>query len=130
MDIKITRGKRNSNVTYGELVAAEFKCKTLELAFRGNKKNVSCIPAGVYNYTVLKRSSKIKYPHIWITNVIFRDGIKIHVANYIRQLRGCIAVGGYFADINNDGVLDIVDSRNTLKELIKVIPERGKIEIK
>ncbi len=69
IDFRIIRGEKGLNATFGEITAGDFVCKSLELPFRGNKKNVSCIPAGVYTYIVLKSSRRIPYPHIWIMNV-------------------------------------------------------------
>jgi len=91
---------------------------------------ISCIPEGVYDYEVLESSPSIKYPHVWIKDVPKRSGIKIHIANYVWQLRGCVAVGREFADIDRDGVIDVTESGATLKELIKLIPLQGQIEIK
>ena len=128
--IKIQRKTKQSDVpTYGELFYKNFKCKTMELPWLNNQVRISCIPAGVYDYEVLERSEAIPYKHIWIKEVPGRSGIKIHVANYVRELRGCIAVGRNYADIDKDGVIDLTASRDTLNELMTLIPTEGTIEI-
>jgi len=100
-----------------------FECVTLELPWKGNKTNISCIPKGVYN--VVHRESTKYGDHLYIEDVNDRSYILIHVANYVSQLKGCIALGKRFADINGDDALDVVSSRNTLKKLVDVIPIEG-----
>lgn len=129
LKIKIRRTEETYNYTLGELEYMGFECKTLELGWQGNQKNISCIPKGEYEYSVLLRSKSFNYPHVWIKNVRNRSGIKIHRANFVSELRGCIAVGMNFKDIDQDGTIDVTDSTDTLRELIKVIPLTGKIVI-
>jgi hypothetical protein len=78
-----------------------FECCTLELAWNENKRNISCIPTGEYNVKI--RESEKYGLHYQVENVMMRDYILIHPANYYTQLRGCIAVGKTFYDINKDG---------------------------
>ena len=40
-----------------------------------------------------------------------RSEIKIHRANYPKDLLGCIALGLSHADIDKDGLLDVISSR-------------------
>ena len=100
-----------------------FECVTLELPWKGNKTNLSCIPRGVYH--VSHRESEKYGNHLHIEDVKDRSYILIHVANYVSQLRGCIAVGSSFADINRDGILDVTSSRNTLNKLVDIVPIGG-----
>lgn len=114
--------------TLGALVVYDglnkvFDCVTLELPWRGNKTNMSCIPRGIYNVT--HRESSKCGNHLHIEDVKNRSYILIHVANYVDQLRGCVAVGNNFADINGDGEIDITSSRNTLIKLVDIIPMEG-----
>tara|TARA_R110000803_G_scaffold209612_2_gene279598 strand:+ start:185 stop:598 length:414 start_codon:yes stop_codon:yes gene_type:complete len=98
-----------------------FNCTTLELPFKANLRNISCIPPG--QYEVVKRFSKNYGEHYIIKNVPDRTYILIHVANYYTDLRGCIGVGKTFANINEDYFIDITNSRNSLKALIDHAPE-------
>ena len=100
-----------------------FECVTLELPWKGNKTNLSCIPRGVYH--VSHRESEKYGNHLHIEDVKDRSYILIHVANYVSQLRGCIALGSSFADINRDGILDVTSSRNTLNKLVDIVPIGG-----
>lgn len=66
-------------------------CLTLELPWADNQKEISCIPVGEY---ACKRIRSIKHGETFeVLNVPNRAGILFHVANYLHEIRGCIAVG-------------------------------------
>jgi hypothetical protein len=58
-----------------------------------------------------------------------RSNILIHPANYVSQLRGCIAIGLDGADINGDGLIDVTSSKKAVKKLVAALPETGLIHI-
>ncbi|MEW7289043.1 DUF5675 family protein [Aquimarina sp. 2304DJ70-9] len=90
-----------------------FECFSLELAWRDNQKNISCVPAGTYQ--IVKEFSPRFEKDLWeLKGVPNRNETKIHVANFHTQLNGCIAIGSNLSDINNDNELDVTNSRNTL----------------
>ncbi|MBF0598046.1 DUF5675 family protein [Faecalibacter rhinopitheci] len=65
-------------------------CDTIELPWKNNIKNISCIPEGTYQ--VVKRFSQKYKQHYLITNVSNRSLILIHPANFaLKELKGCIA---------------------------------------
>lgn len=65
-------------------------CFTIELPWRDNKKEVSCIPEG--HYKLEKRNSARLKKHILVKNVPGRSLILIHAANNAElELKGCIA---------------------------------------
>lgn len=65
-------------------------CYTIELPYKENQKNISCIPQGTYE--LRKRTSKKFGEHIQIMQVHNRDCILIHPANNaLVELRGCVA---------------------------------------
>lgn len=115
--VTITRSKVSKYETIGSLEAtmagARFTCDTLELPWANNLKNISAIPTGIYQvkYTFSPKFLKSTYE---IQEVPNRSGIRIHSANYFSDLLGCIALGSGTADINNDGQLDVINSRNTI----------------
>lgn len=96
-----------------------FHCFTLELPDKGNKPFISCIPEG--KYTAMNRYSKKHKHHLKVVNVINRTNILIHAGNFYTDISGCILVGNGFADINKDGAIDVVNSKSTLKKLIKIL---------
>jgi len=77
--------------TNGNLyINGAFFCHTIELPWKENAKQVSCIPEGVYN--ISKRFSKKYGSHMLIENVPDRDLVLIHPANNaLKELMGCIA---------------------------------------
>lgn len=104
-----------------------FSCFTLELPWVDNKQNISCIPIGIY--TVVKRTSDKYGLHFHIKDVSDRSYILIHQANFIDQLRGCIAVGDKLTDINGDGLRDVTNSKSTMNKLLNVLPNSFQLEI-
>lgn len=93
---------------------------TLELPDKDNLKMISCIPSGVY--TVKKRYSLKFGWHFHIQKVVNRSYILIHAGNYNTDIMGCILVGQYLTDINNDGMIDIANSKATLKIMLSLLP--------
>lgn len=92
---------------------ASLTLKTLELPYKNNAKNISSIPKGTYQckYTFSPRFLKYTYE---IMNVTGRTGIRVHTANYVSSLQGCIALGMSHKDINQDGKLDAYESKKAL----------------
>ncbi len=67
-----------------------FCCYTIELPWRNNQSNISCIPTG--SYPLVERSTKKRGTHLLVKNVPNRSLILIHPANNaLTQLLGCIA---------------------------------------
>ncbi|MCK5788549.1 MAG: hypothetical protein KAH32_06100 [Chlamydiia bacterium] len=116
----ITRQDLGDKQTLGELLIYKnsqviFKCDTLELPWKDNETGVSCIPTGAYN---IKRYSSEKFTNVYsIPGVSDRSYILIHSGNYYTDIEGCILVGDGYEDINSDGTLDVINSRNTLTKL-------------
>ena len=125
----------NPKQTEGELYVYDgdkmvFECKTLELPWKNNANQISCIDDGIY--TGVKRltpSSQFKYEHIHIKNVANRKWILIHAGNYSRQVLGCILVGDKLTDIDGDGLRDVTNSRKTLEKLLTFLDDEFDIEI-
>lgn len=116
--VEITRTLSDNKQTLGVLEAqkngVKLICKTLEIAWKNNAINISCIPTGEYKVK-WSFSNTFKRFTYEITNVPGRSGIRIHPANYFHQLKGCIALGDKLVDMNGDGKLDITSSRITLE---------------
>ncbi len=72
-------------------VDGDFFGYTLELPWLDNRPRVSCIPPGSYELLVT-RSFKFRRKLIEVLGVDGRAGIRIHGANRVEELRGCIAV--------------------------------------
>jgi hypothetical protein len=98
-------------------------CKTMELPWLNNRRAISCIPEG--KYTCIREFFTVKhpYPHFRLPKVEGRSGILIHRITFVSGLKGCIGVGQAFADLNKDGVPDIIRSGIALQELYDSTPD-------
>lgn len=105
-----------------------YSCKTLELPWRNNQRQLSCIPTGTYK--AIKHNSPKFGNTLWLQDVPNRYEILIHYGNYYFNSTGCILVGNEFRDINKDGLEDALNSIRTLRELLKLTPNKIEIEIK
>ena len=65
-------------------------CRSIELRWANNDRNVSCVPEGVYPVAIIQHP---KFGEcLQINEVKGRSGILVHVANDAqKELRGCIA---------------------------------------
>jgi len=131
--IIVLRSKNQSDLhTIGRLIVLSplgkllFNSYSLERGGGGNKKGFNRILAETYDL-VYEYSNKFKQ-NLWeIKGTGDRSEMKIHSANYWKQLNGCTALGDKLADINNDGYLDITSSKNTMAKFHKVLkPYEGK----
>ena len=117
-DLLITKGKES------------FQCKLLELPWKDNAKQISCIPEGTYPIKI--RYSKKYGTHLHIQNVPGRDLILIHWGNYAGSInkktgypdiKGCILVGKYYDDISGDGIDEILTSKSIFNRLMEFIKD-------
>lgn len=78
-------------------VDGHFCCLTLELPWKDNKKNESCIPLGEYVCKITKdrktKSGKAINLTYEVENVPNRSGILFHVGNFLQDTHGCILLG-------------------------------------
>jgi len=55
--------------------------------------------------------------------------IEIHAGNYTRQIEGCILVGDSLKYLDGDDVLDVTNSKVTLRKLLNAVPNEVEIAI-
>jgi hypothetical protein len=124
------------NETTGKWIVFDQDDKVLELVSielpdRGNQKNCSCIPEGIYPLKKITRPNGD--PAFLVENVPNRDAIEVHIANFAAgqkiDLKGCIAPGMYLSDINWDGNLDAVESTKAMNKLLDVLPDESTLII-
>lgn len=122
--------------TIGHLYVEEdgktiFSCASLELPWLENRRNISCVPEATY--IVKKRkaaeSPSRNYDHFILQNVPNRSYILIHTGNFKYHVKGCILVGESHSDINSDGLLDVINSTKTLRNLYEILPEEFQLTI-
>lgn len=90
MELVLTRYSYGERHTSGILKAGPHCFQSLELAWRGNRRNVSCIPEGVYPIVPNTHSSTPKFN---VEGVPGRLAIQIHSGNSIYDIEGCILLG-------------------------------------
>lgn len=119
MRITVQRNRTTEDSIIGTLSLEwdNFTCFTIE-----NKEKA--IPEGEY-IVDLTYSNRFNRQMPWL-DVPGRSGIRIHPANFGRQLEGCIAVG------SNEGENSVDNSRETFNHLFKLLSGRTgmKIEVK
>ena len=127
MKLELSTVETKSN-TIGVMRYNGFECFTLELPWLTNAKNISCIPAGTYECE--KHVSPKFGDCISIKNVAGRTHVLIHSGNYTRHTHGCILVGESLTDMNNDGEIDVSNSKLTLGRLMGELPQKFQLVIK
>lgn len=133
LSMLIDRYYSGKTQTLGKLYVLEdgyrtrFQCDTLELPWKNNNTQVSCIPLG--EYVVVKKWSQKFGNHLHILDVPGRTWILIHAGNYHTDILGCVLVGSDLKDLNKDGELDVINSRITLNKILNILPSQVKLKI-
>jgi len=99
--VNIFRTKRSDHGTEGILSVGNFSCFTLELPWKDNQPNISCIPEGTYPVSIRISPKYNKVYHV--SNVEDRKHILIHSGNLAgnvskglkTHVQGCILLGKY-----------------------------------
>lgn len=100
---------------------------TIELSWKNNQRQVSCIPVGIYKFNV---RFSVRFGWCFeIKNVVGRSGILIHAGNFSSQTKGCVLVGSGYGNINHDDIKDLFNSRKSLKALLTFCPQGGVLKI-
>jgi hypothetical protein len=103
----------------------------LELPWRDNQHEISCIPAGIYDIKLLPSPHfhNQLIPHLM--DVPHRDNIMIHIANYPKEIKGCLAIGKTVAgpDFIGNSKVAFAELMEKIDEAMKA-NEEMKIEIK
>lgn len=124
--LKIDR-KFYKDCTTGRVRFGKFHCHSLELPWRDNEQNASCIPNGIYHC-----GKHYSNTHGWcfaITNVPFRTLVRGHKGNFTSSTLGCVLFGDSIKDFNNDGILDVTNSSKTFDRLMSLLPDEFILEI-
>jgi len=120
--VALCRMSRSDQGTEGILLAGDFTCKTLELPWRDNQKQISCIPPGEYDVEI--RNSN-KYGRVyWVRKVPNRTYILMHSGNYAgdkskgfkTHVMGCILLGQKTGFLG--GQRAVLNSRITVRRFV------------
>jgi len=113
---------------FGVLSVDGFECYTVERPWLDNKPRESCIPEGVYRLE-LGMYNRGGYPAYEIMNVPDRSLIKMHIANNINDVIGCVGFGdslGYY-----ENLWSVMNSGKTMAKFMDAMDgEDGQIIIK
>lgn len=148
----------HKNYTEGDLIIPDYikeiagnTLKTLELTFKDNQRNISCIPEGNYEFHI--HNSPKFGECIAISNVNNRDNILIHSGNTVSQFnhldkfsnkiikrncdsQGCILIGKKLENITDTDNQEqglLFESKKGLKILLNFLKskniDKGSIQI-
>lgn len=98
--IALRRLEQTDFASYGQLVDAEENviCLTLELPWRDNHANTSCIPVGMY--VAHRFRGKRPYDVFKLDGVPGRSDIELHIGNLPHDTEGCVLLGSNLWPIN------------------------------
>lgn len=112
--VRIVREASTDDGTFGKLTidGSDFTVETLELPWRNNSPQLSCIPEGTYETSYLM-SPRFKRKLYRLADVPGRSGILIHVGNYGGDIKkgkksdieGCILLGKARGVLNGQNVV-------------------------
>ena len=121
--VYLKRTKSDDYGTFGELrlddPSSDIICVTVELTWRDNHPQTSCIPTGVYIWNAYNSP---KHGDVWMAeNVPGRSSIEIHAANFPSDLLGCIGPGEEYSD-DIGGKPGVTNSKVAFKCLKSLLP--------
>jgi hypothetical protein len=120
MKVPLIRDVMTDEITLGTIVFPDQIFQTLELPWKENQHQISCIPEG--EYPCIFEHNHPKFGDIYrILNVPNRDGILIHCGNIVQDTHGCVLLGlkrDYFPEKN---VCSIYNSRSAKERFIKLV---------
>lgn len=99
--LKLKRLKSDSMGTLGILTCDGNEiCQTLELPWRNNISNGSCIESGVY---FCQRKISPKFGEVFeVLNVRHREDILLHIGNFLKNSTGCVLLGLQSGEANGE----------------------------
>jgi hypothetical protein len=116
--------------TFGRLGVDGFTCFTVELPWKGNERNISCIPTGYYRLELGTHyrntpDTSDDYACYEVKGVLGRDLIKIHIGNTIDDIKGCISPGCRLGSLKrkneNASKWAVLCSRRTHEEFMQAM---------
>lgn len=112
----LRRVSRNQHGIFGVLIDdSESFALTVELPWRENKPNISCIPEGIYT---CKRVRSPRFGDTFeIADVSGRTHILFHIANTVDDLLGCVGVGEEFGRLKDKTA--VLSSRRGFGEFMR-----------
>tara|TARA_B110000037_G_scaffold623_1_gene638 strand:+ start:1826 stop:2221 length:396 start_codon:yes stop_codon:yes gene_type:complete len=106
----VERQDKLHNAIKGEILVGTKAYNTIELPWKENQINISCIPAGTYTFQKIKRTSNNQNA-LYIREVTNRTEILIHQGTKPEHSHGCILVPEYeelHRNVANKGLIIII----------------------
>lgn len=103
-----------------------FRCYTLEDAWRDNRQMVSCIPTGLYEVVPhgWEKDSKPRFKRSYrLLDVPNRSAILIHTGNTDKDTHGCILVGHELKLGERNMILEA--SEQAMNQIRSLLPQQG-----
>ena len=128
--LKIIRVEENPHYgTFGILLLqGRAFCVTLELPYKMNKQNISCVPANKTYVCKKVMSNHFKKEVLLITGVPGRSGIEIHPGNTMDDTEGCIIVGSSYGKLRSDN-RGVLNSGDTFRMLMAALRDYDACEL-
>lgn len=116
----------------------ELVAKTMELPWKNNASNISCVPEDIYEVVKMPPGFGRDYVYFRFVKVNGRginkelgmSTILIHPITYVKDLQGCVGAGSRFHDFNKDGIPDMAESTKKLKWMAENFPNKFELEIR
>lgn len=102
-------------------------CVTLELPWKNNYAEISCIPAGKY---ICKRVNSPRHGNTFeVTGVPSRTHILFHGANLISDLLGCIGVAEFYHNFSGKAGVANPTKGAAMQEFLQLTEGRDEFEL-
>lgn len=108
----LVRKTSNNKQTVGDMIS--IKNGNICLLKSLEPKDGLRIPVGTYEceFTFSPKFQK----NMYLIKVPNMEGIRIHSGNYYYDSEGCVMLGKSLSDLNRDGEVDLISSRDAIKE--------------
>ena len=99
--VRIIRIEQGAEGTFGVVtIDGVAFCVSLELPWRNNQEDISCIPAGQY---YCQRHNSPRFGDTFLVlDVEDRDDILFHPGNWVTDTEGCLLLGQYWDKMRGD----------------------------
>lgn len=132
VEYRLTRTITGDDGTIGKFSGPDFSAFSIELPWRNNDRQISCIPQGRY---LCRIYNSPKHGHVYLLNdVPNHDFVEIHAANYGGDrklgykcdLLGCIGLGDTMAATTVNGLTQrmVTNSRATIARFMAELNNR------